>query len=474
VFRLPINQNSWARQYRDSNLVHGARLGHLMVVAIGGQLMAIDTRQNQAALDAEVLWQASAVGGVSVEATPRRRTTWIPQNRASRRPVYHAWSDRKRMTGVVGAVLGSLGPVTPRGVVFQEQHELKCVDPLSGEVLWTRTDVPVGCELFGDQEFVFAADVSDHQAYVVRVVDGSLVGKRDLPEPEWLLTSGRNIAQLGFRAQRSNRALLLTVTDIWSQETLFDAEYAIASRISVVEPNAVAIYEPSGKFQLVNVAAGRVVMEHQLEAMPALHSIETQRLGDTLFLVVNEQTQQQQYKAIGQFDFPHADGLVYAFSIKSGEPLWPGPATVRNRGFVLSQPADIPFLVFADRKSLSERAGGGPLQTRLLFLDRATGETVHRAEKLPDTSDARFRIRGERYAEPVVSVEMGAVTIQLTLTHQPRPPQPPANDDVEARREVTEGGLLELGQRILRGAETPKPQSPRRPRQQAPQPMDDD
>ena len=32
--------------------------------------------------------------------------------------------------------VGSLGPVTPRGVVFQEQNQLKCVDPLSGELLW--------------------------------------------------------------------------------------------------------------------------------------------------------------------------------------------------------------------------------------------------------------------------------------------------------------------------------------------------
>jgi len=215
-------------------------------------------------------------------------------------------------------------------------------------------------------------------------------------------------------------------------------------------------------------------MEHQLETIPSLNSIETLRSGDMLFLVINGQTQQQQYKAVGQFDFPLVSGLVYAFNMKTGEPVWPGPATVRNRGMVLSQPEDVPFLVFADRKAAGEGSSGGVLQTRLLFIDKRTGETAYRADNLPDTSEARFRIRGEKYAEPRLSVEIGAVTIQLTVTDQPKPPQPPANDDVEDTRPVTERGLVGLGQRILRGAmENPPPRAPQRPRP-APQQIDDD
>jgi hypothetical protein len=195
-----------------------------------------------------------------------------------------------------------------------------------------------------------------------------------------------------------------------------------------------------------------------------------------LFLVVNgqNQQQQQQYKAIGQFDFPLASGLVYAFSMKTGEPLWPTPATIRNRGIILSQPEDIPFLVFADRKSAGE-GGGGALQSRLLIVDKRTGQTVYRTDNLPDTSDTRFRIRGERYADPRVSVETGTVNIELRLTDKPRPPQPPVNDDVESTREIAERGLLGLGQRLLRGAiESPKPQPAEQPPQESPQPIDDD
>jgi hypothetical protein len=43
---------------------------------------------------------------------------------------------------------------------------------------------------------------------------------------------------------------------------------------------------------------------------------------------------------------------------------------------------------------------------------------------------------------------MSAVKIQLTFTDDPRPPQPPANDDLEAPREAEEGGLRAIGRRM--------------------------
>ena len=135
------------------------------------------------------------------------------------------------------------------------------------------------------------------------------------------------------------------------------------------------------------------------------------------------------------------NGPVYAFSLKTGEPLWPGPAIIRNRGVVLSQPEDVPFLVFADRQTIRDATSGGGTQLRLLCLDKQTGQTVYRNEALPDTSPTRFRVRGETDSRPSVAVEMSAGKIQLTMTDRPRPPQPPANDDLEAPREIVERGL---------------------------------
>jgi hypothetical protein len=170
--------------------------------------------------------------------------------------------------------------------------------------------------------------------------------------------------------------------------------------------------------------------------------------GDKLFLMISSQPNQHYKPLIQQSDFPLINGLVYAFSMKTGEAIWPAPAVVRNRGIVLSQPQEIPLLVFADRKMVRDAASGGGSQLRLLCLDQETGQTVYRNDSLPDTSITRFRVRGERDAGAVVAVEMSAGKIQLTMTDRPRPPQPPANDDLESQRLVEERGLRGIGRRL--------------------------
>lgn len=445
IFHWTVDQSSIARQYRESSYVHGARLGHLLFFTLGGQVMAVDSRQDSPNADGDLLWPNRTADEFPAEAIRPKRGI-AGANRTTRPPVYHGWSARKRIAGGNGS--GALGPATPRGVVLQDDDELKCVEPLSGTVLWTRSDIPAGCELFGDGEFVFAADIGSRVAQVIRMSDGEVIGKRDLPKLEWLLTTGRNIAQLGFTSNHGTRILQLKVTDIWTQKELYEAELPVTARVSVLEPNLIAIFDPTGKFNLLDATDGRVVIDKKLEPASDFQSIQTLNDGDALYLFVSGQVQPQ-FKPIGHpTEFPLVSGPVYAFSLQSGEPLWPGPAVVRNRGVVLGQPQGIPLLVLADRQMVRDAANGGGSQMRVLCLDKRTGQTVYRNDALPDTSITRFRIRGEADSEPSVALEMSAGKVQLTMTNRPRPPQPPANDDLEAPREIVERGLRGLGQRI--------------------------
>jgi outer membrane protein assembly factor BamB len=451
-FHLSVDQNSLTRQYRDSNLVHGARLGHLLFVALGGQVMAIDSRQDHPTSDGDLLWPTASQEGQPRDAIRPRRGPPISQTRNNRPPLYQTYG-RKRINGAAGAALGSLGPVTPRGVVYQDDNELKCVDPISGVTLWARTDVPQGCELFGDEELVFAADISDKVAYVVRLVDGQLLEKRDRPKSEWLLTAGRNVAHLTGRGNR----LQLSVTDVWTQKPLYQTDFPNATRYSVIEPNAVAVLEPTGQFRLIDVQAGKAVIEEKLDTASDMQALYTMRSGDDLFVFITgpPQSQVRTITPAQAIEYPIINGPVYAFNIKTGKPLWPGPALVRNRGMFLSQPPDVPFLVFADRQQARNPGNDGSTQLRVLCLDKRTGETVYRNDHLPDNAAPRLHIEAETEPRPQVSLEVGAAKVLLTMTDRPRPPQPPANDDLEGTREVVERGLRGLGTQLggaLRGA----------------------
>jgi hypothetical protein len=448
LFHLAVDQNSWTRPHRDSSLVHAGRLGSLLFVAMGGRVMAINLPREAANGTSDVLWQTDPMNRYSRDSQQARRPTGEAPIRANRRPVYHTWSPRRRMIGTVGAGVYSLGPVTPRGVVFQEHDQLKCVDPLSGEVLWTRSDIPMGCELFGDAEYVFAADASARVAHVIRMVDGRLAGKRSLPKHEWLMTAGRNVAEVGFESDDNKRVLLIRISDIYTEEVLFERQFALASRVTVVEPHAVAVYEPGGAFQLIDVRAGAPLIERELQPVPDATGIYVMQAGDSLFLFIGSPPNQQYKPLVQQSDFPLVNGLVYAFDLKTGEPIWPAPAVVRNRGAVLSQPQEIPLLVFADRKLVRDATTGGGSQLRVLCLDRRTGETVFSNDTLPDTSITRFRIRGEREGKATVAIEMSANKIELTLTDEPKEAGPPASVDSTATPQEAASGLGGLGRRI--------------------------
>jgi outer membrane protein assembly factor BamB len=454
VLELPVDQADVARPYRDGSLIHAARVGHLLVLALNGQFVAIDARPDRPSPNGEILWRSSPFSSLDGQGLRSRRGAIVPQARIGRRPVYHTWSDRKRIAGAAGSSIGSLGPVSPCGVVLQERDQLKCVDPLSGDVLWSRTDIPAGCELFGDSELVFAADVSADLMHVIRVVDGELVGNRPLSKAEWLMTTGRNLAQLSFATSRGNRTMSIRLVEAWSQDVLYEGEFSLGARISVVEPDALAVYEPSGKFRLIDTKSGKTIIDEELQPSPELQNIYTVRGDRELVLMVASQPQQKQIVPIAQAEQPPLSGPVYAFNLETGRPSWPGPAIVRNRGIVLSQPPALPVLVFADRKVTRDAASGGTSQLRVLCLDKRTGQTIYRNDQLPESGSPRFRIRRDRDQKSTVALDLGAGRIQLTMTDRPRPPQPPANDDLEAPREIVEHGLRGLGRRLsgaLRG-----------------------
>ena len=74
-----------------------------------------------------------------------------------------------------------LGAVGNHYVCFQRFRNLTAVDPLSGETLWARQDLPPECDLFGDDQYVFVLPTDREEATVLRALDGQRVGTRKVP-----------------------------------------------------------------------------------------------------------------------------------------------------------------------------------------------------------------------------------------------------------------------------------------------------
>ena len=50
------------------------------------------------------------------------------------------------------------GAISSRCVCFQRLRNLVAVDPLTGELLWVRHDIPQGSEVFGDDQYIFVLE----------------------------------------------------------------------------------------------------------------------------------------------------------------------------------------------------------------------------------------------------------------------------------------------------------------------------
>jgi len=439
VYRFNASRRSRLRRFPgNADLVQAAQLGDMLYVTLGGQVVALDSRQRGRNDDADILWQSNPSGRLPLSIVRAAAT--------NARPVYHASSQRRRVPGAAGGFFATIGPVTPFGVVFQDQQRLQAVDPLSGETLWSRSDIPPGCELFGDDHFVLAADVVREKLFVVSIGDGELLEERPLPQLPWLLTSGRNIAQLLDTKAGEQVHKTLRIVDGVTGEKLFESEYDASARLTTLEPNLLAIVEPDGQFDLIDLRSTARLIDRKLPINSAPRSLTVFRAGDWLFLGLNFGTRQLSSRPIG-LDYPLVDGQIFAFDLRGGEPLWPEAAVIASRGLALSQPTDIPVLVFVDRL-LKRDANGAGTKLRLLCIDRTTGATVYRNDDLPDVSGGQMRIRASRGETATVDFEMSARTIRLTFTDEPRSPEPPANDLVEAPRKSLGRGLWGVGRRM--------------------------
>jgi outer membrane protein assembly factor BamB len=440
AFRFSVPRNSAMRRFAgNSDMVQAAQLGDLLYVTLGGQVLALDTSERAGRDDTELVWQAYPAGRYPL-AIDRK-------NRRTGKSVYHPWSKRQRLAGAVNLLVGGLGPATPHGIVFQEQQKLRAVDPLSGETLWSRDDVPTGSELFGDSEFVLAANIDDGQLHVIDMVDGELVATRELPETPWILTAGRNIGQLIEEKVDGKSRKVLRVIDGVTGDKLFETDFDASVRMTTIEPNSVVAVEADGTFQLIDVATGGLRIEHKLPLTAAPREVLTLTSGDQLFVAINGPTRSSNSRFIHPADFPLIDGQVFAFDLRDGKPLWPGPALVEQRGLALAQPADIPVLIFVDRM-MKRNAGGQGANCRLLAIDKATGATVYRNDDLPDTSGPHLRIQTDVEEAPIVNVEMSTKTIRFTFTDEPRSPEPPSNELVEAPRQSLGRGLWSVTQKV--------------------------
>ena len=437
------------RQFYSNNALpaHQARIhGHLSMVQVGTELFAISALRSLKRNGDAVLWREDLVqAGDSGIAAMR------VQNRQQSNP----WDDpRYVLTDATGRPIGQLGPFTTSGQIYQRGREIYCVDALDGEVIWVRSDIDVGSDLFGDDDLLFVTAPNSDESLVLDPLDGSELGRRKIVKADarWT-TRGRNV----LTWTQADGRLVLRLFDAWTGTNLLQRDCAIGSKGFRIGNEEIAVLQPDGVLFIASLDSGELRVSTTVEACTNLAQLRVLRSHDLYHVIANSPlpNAKPNVQVVSQ---PGASlflsrAAIYAFERVTGKSVWLVPAIIEQHTLSFDQPAELPALTFF------QQLRGNPVQAGLLCIDKRDGRILYQSSEQPGAI-LSLDIGGDLATQTMtIATQMKVVT--LRFTEEPVAPEPPAQTGTAStaaasRRGGFLGTLVRLGKDLFGDAEEPQ------------------
>jgi hypothetical protein len=305
--------------------------------------------------------------------------------------------------------------VTTSYVAFQQNRLLTAVDPLTGQTLWMRDDLPVGCDMFGDEALLLVTPPEGTSAYVLSGVDGRELGRKEVPARNVrLLQHGHSL--LTWEERDGQRELKLV--DPWAGSVPWSRKFPAKAAVWPVGGSEVAVFEPDGKFALLAVADGSAVLEAKLDAMPQMDSMFALRNTRRLLLFVNLPEPKQEGPVFWNQVMPghlKVEGKVFSFDVAGGRQQWVSEVT--RQSIKANYPTLAPILTFFRRDQKAVKMDNNSWRSdqpsvHVRCLDSRSGATVHDS-KIEKTYDEGYRLQVDPGSGKVeVSTRLETVTLE--------------------------------------------------------------
>lgn len=412
------------------SLTSAVAMGHLLFVSNGERLLAIDTLAAPSNVpghhgSARLLWSRSLRNlhgedelADHAPAAPLREV-WL----ASGVPV---------LPDELAAVPLPLGTEV---LCVKQSHRCTALDPLSGEAVWIRSDLPPDGLLAGNAELLLCVSAERREVSVYRTSDGVRWGARPLPEGLlWnidgtLVPDGpeRSFHPASFGCNllcwrlRGNQGRLVLV-DVWNDRTVWQSPpLRPETMLKYVGQREVAAFEPGGRFRLFRLTMDKPIIDIPLSDDPALgEMLVIESPWQYLVLLYSSEPgglmAPRTYHMHGAAAERIHRGKLYAFD-RQGRPAWPRPVTVSHQWLPLNQPAAVPVITFAcivqQPQVLGQRQRA---ETAVLCLDRRTGRTVY--NRRFDAPGTRLDVIGDPETRSV-RLLLQQQTVKLRFTDEP-------------------------------------------------------
>ena len=403
--RKPNNNGRrvFSSYYGNSIRAHG----HLLVAVLGNRFVVIDAL----AKSPKILWQ--------------RDLYEVPFGQAFNAGVVRQQIIRVggRMKWVItdpnGNPLGKVGPITNDMIVYQVGKTVFAADPLTGDVLWKRSAVERGSRLFGDDRHVFVVPPRASSALALRGSDGEQLGTRPVAaKTESKATRGRH--ELTWRI--SGRKYLLTMTDVWTKNILWQRQFETSAKIELVEGDEVAVVElTKGRLTILALKDGATRADAKINPDPNLNYFMVRRSKERYVMLSYSPTAAGanpnffNVRGINYYS-PLVHGYVYGISRKTGRKTW--AAYVQHQALDDNQTGSLPVMIMAARRYERINQGGVARRTRyklaVTVLDLRNGHLVLDYDS-PENISSAYTLT-VNHAEKSINVKFYQSNITLTMS----------------------------------------------------------
>ena len=294
--------------------------GHMVLVSLGDVVLAIDSLSVNEDREARLLWHKNTSDSLlSATNTLLLNRRWLRQRMGAR------WGGGALAYGRLATVDTA---ATDEAFYYCHHRSLHAVDLLTGKTLWRRRNIAGDSMILADREHVVVVSPGEPRALVLRASNGTAVGYRTVPpEDQRMATVGtRLLTWLKAGSRDEDAKVRVALYDPILEKQLWQHAYEPQSVASLVDDKWVSVMQPDGKWQLVRIEDGKVVLEEQLEAVAELSQLQVLRDSKRTYIVASKPWPADsplmiQASGNGRKN-PVVNGKVYAIDNTTGRILW--------------------------------------------------------------------------------------------------------------------------------------------------------
>ncbi|MEE2684943.1 MAG: PQQ-binding-like beta-propeller repeat protein [Planctomycetota bacterium] len=403
--------------------MQGSRQGSMVVIWTGDRVFALDTTE----AGATVKWE---------KKTWKDATSWQMQFGVNQFGIQIL----KNMAQPLPAAERIPLHVTADVTCYQQGSDLVALSTRSGEIIWLRRDLPLGCDLYGDEELLFVTPPDSRDCQVLQLHDGKELGQRQvLPVNQRMAVRGRLVLTWQSDKQGSGWQL----RDTWEEEEIWSRQFPAGTLPWLVNSHELAAVGTDGTMTVLEFESGKQLLQARVELPEDL--VGAAVFHDQGRYLVTTEKEDERPNLMNNPTLATAvqvHGIVTSLDDRTGEVAW--SREVLSQALRMDRVRHLPLLVFMHQVRMVDEKGRSTYQGFLLGLDKQSGETI--LDQKRQYGDVVYSITA-RPEKQLVELLFRSGTIRLYYTKEappvdaqekePMPGKPTEPGNVPARPKPT-------------------------------------